>query len=68
MAKKDIKKAPDFTLLLATLLLVFIGIVMVFSSSWPEGIKKNIIMVIIFFKKKQLIAAGVGTVALLFFL
>ncbi len=55
-------------MLLATLLLVFIGIVMVFSSSWPEGIKKNIIMVIIFFKKKQLIAAGVGTVALLFFL
>ena len=40
MAKKDIKKAPDFTLLLATLLLVFIGIIMVFSSSWPEGIKK----------------------------
>ena len=38
MAKKVKKEHADFTLLLATLLLVFIGIIMVFSSSWPEGI------------------------------
>ncbi len=38
--KRKIKgKAVDFTLLLVTLLLVFIGIIMVFSSSWPEGMK-----------------------------
>ncbi|MCF6460004.1 putative lipid II flippase FtsW [Clostridium sp. Cult3] len=66
MAKKVKKRAPDFTLLLATLLLVFVGIIMVFSSSWPEGIKT-------FndgyhFLKKQLIAAGLGLVALLFFM
>ena len=33
-------KEVDFTLLLATLLLVFIGIIMVFSSSWPEAMQK----------------------------
>ncbi len=41
MAKRLKKRACDFTLLLATLLLVFIGIIMVFSSSWPEGIKSK---------------------------
>lgn len=66
MAKKVKKRAPDFTLLLSTLLLVFIGIIMVFSSSWPEGIKT-------FndgyhFLKKQLFAAGLGLIALLFFM
>ncbi|NMB07768.1 MAG: putative lipid II flippase FtsW [Tissierellia bacterium] len=66
MAKKDIKKAPDFTLLLATLLLVFVGIIMVFSSSWPEGIKKYNDGY--YFLKKQLFAAGLGTIALLFFM
>ena len=66
MAKKDIKKAPDFTLLLATLLLVFIGIIMVFSSSWPEGIKRYNNGY--FFLKKQIRAAGLGTIALLFFM
>lgn len=66
MAKKDIKKAPDFTLLLATLLLVFIGIIMVFSSSWPEGIKKHNDGY--YYLKKQLFASGLGTIALLFFM
>jgi cell division protein FtsW len=66
MAKKAKKKACDFTLLLATLLLVFIGIIMVFSSSWPEGIKK-------FndgyhFLKKQVLAAFLGLIAMLFFM
>jgi len=66
MAKKDIKRAPDFTLLLATLLLVFVGIIMVFSSSWPEGIKKHNDGYL--FLKKQLVAAGLGTIAMLFFM
>lgn len=35
-----VKREVDFTLLLATLLLVFIGIIMVFSSSWPEAMQK----------------------------
>ncbi len=66
MAKKVKKRAPDFTLLLSTLLLVIIGIIMVFSSSWPEGIKtfNNGY----YFLKKQLFAAGLGFVALLFFM
>lgn len=34
------KKAVDFTLLMATLTLVLIGIIMVFSSSWPEAMQK----------------------------
>ena len=66
MAKQAKKRACDFTLLLATLLLVFIGIIMVFSSSWPEGIKK-------FndgyhFLKKQTVAASLGLIAMLFFM
>ncbi|MBU5438176.1 putative lipid II flippase FtsW [Tissierella sp. MSJ-40] len=60
------KKAVDFTLLLATILLVFIGIIMVFSSSWPEGMKdfNNGY----FFLRKQLIASAIGLVGLLFFM
>ena len=60
------KKAVDFTLLLATMLLVFIGIIMVFSSSWPEGMKdfNNGY----FFLRKQLIASMVGLAGLLFFM
>jgi cell division protein FtsW len=60
------KKAVDFTLLLATILLVFIGIIMVFSSSWPEGMKdfNNGY----FFLRKQLIASAIGLAGLLFFM
>ncbi|HSH35739.1 putative lipid II flippase FtsW [Schnuerera sp.] len=66
MARKVKKRACDFTLLLATLLLVFIGIIMVFSSSWPEGIKS-------FndgyhFLKKQIFASILGLIAMLFFM
>ena len=42
MARKKVatkRKAVDFSLLMAALLLVFIGIIMVFSSSWPEGMQ-----------------------------
>ncbi|MFA5575989.1 MAG: putative lipid II flippase FtsW [Tissierellaceae bacterium] len=57
------KKAVDFSLLMSTLILVFIGIIMVFSSSWPEAMQE-------FnngyhFLKKQIIAALVGLVGLL---
>lgn len=65
MAKKVKLKACDFTLLLATLLLVFIGIVMVFSSSWPEAIRMNDGY---FFLKRQIISAGLGFFAMIFFM
>ncbi len=63
MAKK---RASDFTLMIAVILLVFIGIIMVFSSSWPDALyKKNDGY---HFLKKQLISSGVGLVAMLFFM
>jgi cell division protein FtsW len=65
MAKKVKLKACDFTLLLATLLLVFIGIIMVFSSSWPEAIRMNDGY---FFLKRQIVASGLGFFAMLFFM
>lgn len=37
-AKRKVKKnEPDFLILIATTALVFIGIIMVYSASWPEG-------------------------------
>lgn len=66
MAKKkkvEKKKAVDFSLLMATLILVFIGIVMVFSSSWPEALQKYGDGYL--FLKKQIIAASVGLIGLL---
>lgn len=63
MAKK---RASDFTLMIAVILLVFIGIIMVFSSSWPDAIyRKNDGY---HFLKKQLIASGLGLIAMLFFM
>lgn len=41
MANKKIKKAVDFTLFLGIIILVLIGIVMVFSASWPEAMVKH---------------------------
>ncbi|MBU5313525.1 putative lipid II flippase FtsW [Tissierella carlieri] len=57
------KKAVDFSLLMGALILVFIGIIMVFSSSWPEAMQD-------FgdgyhFLKKQIIAASVGLVGMI---
>lgn len=63
--KKVSKKASDFTLLLSTLILVFIGIIMVFSSSWPEAIRMNDGY---FFLKRQIIFATIGIIAMLFFM
>lgn len=66
MAKKKSlgrKNEVDFTLLMSTIVLVFIGIIMVFSSSWPEAMKE--------FKdgyhffKKQIFSASVGMIGLL---
>ncbi|MBZ2173674.1 putative lipid II flippase FtsW [Schnuerera sp. xch1] len=65
MAKNVKKRACDFTLLLATLLLVFIGVIMVFSSSWPEAIRMNDGY---YFLKKQIVAVGIGFVAMIFFM
>lgn len=56
----------DFTLLFVTLLLVFIGIVMVFSSSWPDGIKK--FNDEYHFFKKQLFSAILGIGVMIFFI
>lgn len=63
MAKK---RASDFTLMIAVILLVFIGIIMVFSSSWPDSLYKMDDGY--YFLKKQLISSGVGLVAMLFFM
>lgn len=57
------KKAVDFALLMATLLLVLIGIVMVFSSSWPEAMQDYNDGYL--FLKKQLISASLGLFGLI---
>lgn len=53
----------DFTLLMTTFVLVFIGIIMVFSSSWPEAIQRYDDGYLLL--KKQLFAVVVGLVGLL---
>ena len=60
------KKACDFTLMISVLLLTFIGIIMVFSSSWPDGLYKmnNGYHFLI----KQLFAAAIGLFAMFFFM
>jgi len=63
MAKK---RASDFTLMIAVILLVFIGIIMVFSSSWPDALYK--MNDGYYFLKKQLISSGLGLIAMLFFM
>lgn len=61
--KNEKKKAVDFTLFLSIMILVFIGIIMVFSSSWPEAMKKFDNGY--FFLRKQLISASIGFVVLI---
>lgn len=57
------KKSVDFLLLIITITLVFIGIVMVFSASWPEAmIEKNNGY---HFLRKQIISATLGFIAML---
>lgn len=61
--KKISKKSADFLLLIVTVILVFIGIVMVFSSSWPEAmVEKNNGY---FFLRKQIISAIAGFIAMI---
>lgn len=60
------KKASDFTLLLATIILVFVGIIMVFSSSWPDALYKKGDGY--HFLKKQLLSSFLGLIAMLFFM
>lgn len=60
------RKSVDFILLIATVSLILIGLVMVFSASWPEAMVE-------FedgyhFFRKQLIAAAIGFVAMLVFM
>lgn len=64
--RKEIKKAPDFTLLLSVTILVIIGIIMVFSASWPEAMMKYNNGY--FFLRKQLFSSFLGFLTLLFFM
>lgn len=64
--KKEIKKAVDFTLFLSVMMLVIIGIIMVFSASWPEAMVKYDNGY--HFLRKQLIAAFLGFMTLVFFM
>lgn len=57
------KRSVDFILLIAIVALVFIGIIMVFSASWPEAMvdfKDGY-----HFFRKQLIAAGAGFIGMI---
>lgn len=61
--RKGKKKAVDFTLLISVILLVFIGIIMVFSSSWPEAMvdfKDGY-----HFLRRQLLAGILGFIAMI---
>ena len=60
------KNSVDFILLIATISLVFIGIVMVFSSSWPEAMVE--FENGYYFLKKQIISASIGFIAMLVFM
>ena len=59
------KNAPDYTLLVTTFLLVFIGIIMVFSSSSISAL--YIYNDTYYFLKKQIIGAAVALIAMGFF-
>ena len=61
--KKVKKKSVDFILLITTISLVFIGIVMVFSSSWPEAMENHGDGY--YFLKKQLISATIGFISMM---
>lgn len=56
--KTEKKKAVDFTLFLSIMVLVFIGIIMVFSASWPEAMQKFDNGY--YFLRKQLTSASLG--------
>ncbi len=60
------KKASDFTLMIAVVLLVFIGIIMVFSSSYPDAYYK--MNDGYYFLKRQLIYSVLGLFIMVFFM
>ncbi len=60
------RKASDFTLMIVTILLVFIGIIMVFSASWPKAL--NDFNDGYYFLKKQLVSAVIGFLGMIFFM
>lgn len=63
MAKRKKMGPVDFLLLISIISLVFIGLVMVYSSSWPEGINKYGSES--FFFKRQAIGAVLGFILML---
>lgn len=64
--KGELKKAVDFTLFLSVMILIIIGIIMVFSASWPEAMVKYDNGY--YFLRKQLISALLGFLVLLIFM
>lgn len=60
------KKSVDFILLISIIALVFIGLIMVFSSSWPEGMIKHGDGY--HFLKSQLFAVALGFGVMIFFM
>jgi cell division protein FtsW len=60
------RKASDFSLMIATILLVAIGIIMVFSSSYPEAYYK--MKDGYYFLKKQAISSILGIFVMIFFM
>lgn len=58
-------KTSDFALLISTILLVFIGIIMVFSSSYPDAFFKK--QDGYYFLKRHLMFSGLGFVTMFFF-
>ena len=62
--KKNRRHAVDFTLFLGIIILVLIGIVMVFSASWPEAMVKH--KTGYHFLRKQFFAALGGFIVMLF--
>ena len=60
--KKANKKAVDFMLLIAITMLVFIGIIMVFSASWPVGMSEENDGY--YFLKRQIVWSMIGFLGL----
>lgn len=60
------RKTSDFALLIVTIILVFIGIIMVFSSSYPTAYYK--FKDGYWFLKKQMMYSGIGLMAMIFFM
>lgn len=61
-AKVENKKAVDFILLISVVMLIVIGMVMVFSASWPVGMKNHGSSY--YFFKRQVVWIGLGCVGL----